>query len=106
MSDTQPTPNEATGPQYSNTPSFTGVPKSKVVSILLAVFFSFFTWLYTYKTDSNKFWIGAVLSVVGIFLWFFFLGWLVWLPLWIWSIVDTATKPDAWYAHYPNEPVR
>lgn len=44
-----------------------GVPprkgKSKTVSILLAVFLSFWTWLYTYKRDKSKFWIGLGVSI-------------------------------------------
>lgn len=30
--------------------------KERVASILLAVFLSFWTWLYTYKKDAWKFW--------------------------------------------------
>ncbi len=37
--------------------------KSKVASVLLAVFLSFWTWLYTYKRDKKKFWIALGVNV-------------------------------------------
>ena len=36
--------------------------KSKTVSVLLAVFLFYWTWLYTYKRDGWKFWLAFVLS--------------------------------------------
>jgi hypothetical protein len=33
-------------------------PKNKTVAILLAVFFSFWSWLYTYGKNAKKFWIS------------------------------------------------
>lgn len=33
-------------------------PKNKTVAILLAVFFSFWSWLYTFGKNSKKFWIS------------------------------------------------
>ena len=38
--------------------------KSKVASVLLAVFLGFWTWLYTYKKDRWKFWLGLGLNLV------------------------------------------
>ena len=32
------------------------IPKSKTVSIVLAVLFGFWSWLYTYRKDRIKFW--------------------------------------------------
>lgn len=75
--------------------------KSKVVSVLLAVLFSFWSWLYTYKLDVNKFWIGAsvnlfsllfLMNMFGVFL--IPLGYLGLLGVWIWTIVDTSIKED------------
>ena len=80
--------------------------KSKVTAVLLAVFFGFWTWLYTYREDGWKFWTGLGISVANIFLIIVTLGfWLFvfWLPalgLWIWPIVDTVVKDDDWYASY------
>ena len=80
--------------------------KSKTTAILLAVFLGFFTWLYTYREDSGKFWISVSVSVVNFILgivtlgiWFivsFFVG----LGIWIWAIVDAVGKNDEWYATY------
>jgi hypothetical protein len=41
--------------------------KSKSTAVLLAVFFGFWTWLYTYQINKAKFWIALViLSIVGV----------------------------------------
>jgi hypothetical protein len=103
--------------------------KSKVASILLAVFLGFWTWLYTYKKDGWKFWTGlglglagGILFVVLIALWVSsgtsstsdltaaFLGLLIVASIFsilesalqIWAIVDTAIKKGEWYDKYPN----
>ena len=80
--------------------------KSKTAAILLAIFLGFFTWLYTYREDSAKFWIVAGVSIVNFILgiatagiWFF-IGFFIGIGLWIWAIVDTASKSDEWYATY------
>jgi TM2 domain-containing membrane protein YozV len=70
-------------------------PKDKTVAVLLAVFLSFWTWLYTYKKDAWKFWLGLGLNLVG---------WAVlFIPnfaIWIWAIVDVAVKPKEFYESY------
>ncbi len=71
------------------------VEKDRTTAIVLAVFLSFWTWLYTYKKDSTKFWIGLVSSLAGIFLLF-----IPSIGIWIWSIVDTVKKDDKWYKNY------
>jgi hypothetical protein len=92
--------------------------KSKVVSILLAVFLTFFTWLYTYKRDWWKFWLGLLLSalpgfIAAIFL-VFYISNVAWLPdevliflstalpmlIWAWAIFDSAIKRRVWYSNY------
>jgi hypothetical protein len=80
--------------------------KSKTVSVLLAIFVSYFTWIYTYREDSSKFWAGVVINAVMFVLTIFTLGLgvFIWIPVslgfWIWSIVDVTSKSDAWYANY------
>lgn len=80
--------------------SSVGSPRSKTTAVLLAVFLTFWTWLYTYRTNSRKFWLGLGLDVVGVFLLTFGIGWLILLGVWIWAIVDAASKSDAWYRAY------
>jgi hypothetical protein len=77
-------------------------PRSKGVAILLAVFLSFWTWLYTYKRDAQKFWIGLAVAVVGGILSAFFIGIPIVLGVWIWAIVDVARKSDSYYMLYPS----
>ncbi len=77
-----------------------GGGKSKVVAMLLAVLLGFWTWLYTYKKDGWKFWVGLGAGLVNFFLTILTLGLPLGLGLWVWAIVDTATKSDEWYAYY------
>jgi hypothetical protein len=79
--------------------------KSKVAAIVLAVFLSGWSWLYTYREDGWKFWftlgvtianfILTVVTVFWIIVWIF-----VGLGFYIWAIVDAAVKSDDWYADY------
>ncbi len=102
-------------PVYGQGP--VAVPKDKTVAILLAVGLGFLglgflAWLYTYQRDANKFWAGLgiaiggpilgfflILSLVGIFVGFI----LMFAPLavWIWAVVDTASKSQDYYIRYP-----
>jgi hypothetical protein len=80
--------------------------KSKVASVLLAVFLAFWTWLYTYKKDGWKFWTGLGIAIlIGIInITTFGLGiaftWILSLALWLWSVIDTAAKSEEWYRNY------
>jgi hypothetical protein len=75
--------------------------KDRAVAILLAVFLGFWTWLYTYKRDAWKFWLGLGLNLT-VFnpAW----TWLIFfspnIALWIWAIVDAAVKPREFYESY------
>jgi RNA polymerase subunit RPABC4/transcription elongation factor Spt4 len=80
--------------------------KSKVVSVLLAVFLTYWSWLYTYKKDAWKFWTGLALSIANVILifaslgfWVFF-AWIISGGLWLWAVIDTAIKSDEWYKTY------
>lgn len=68
--------------------------KSKTTAQILAVFLSQWTWLYTYREDYDKFWIGTVLNL--------FLWWTLVVPIgiWIWAMVNAGTKPREWYDNY------
>jgi hypothetical protein len=103
-------------------------PKSKLAAILLAVFLGCWTWLYTYKKDGWKFWLGLPLMIMGMAVMAFttliiitsaytfdlptdpvtawLIAWLIaysiTLGLNIWAIIDRATKKSSWYEKYPN----
>lgn len=80
--------------------------KSKTTAVLLAVFLGIWTWLYTYRRDSAKFWITMAVTIANIILSALTLGlwllvaWPVGIGFWIWSIVDVAVKNEDWYASY------
>ena len=99
--------------------------KSKATSVLLAVFLGFWSWLYTYKRDGRKFWLGLGISLVFTapsyrwFLWLYFtpategsfalaliaflwvlIGWLGAAGIWVWAIVNTAVRKQEWYELY------
>ena len=103
------------------------IGKNKTTAVLLAVFLSYWTWLYTYRKDAWKFWIGTgivfILVMLGFLIpydwisnWIRELGQYFWgtnvvqtaipliilMPLWVWSIVDTARKSDEWYHSFPG----
>jgi len=71
-----------------------GQPKSKTTAILLAVFLTFWTWLYTYKKDAWKFWVGLVANILT-------LG-IASIIVWPWAIIDAAIKNDDYYQQFPN----
>jgi RNA polymerase subunit RPABC4/transcription elongation factor Spt4 len=100
--------------------------KSKTTAVVMAIFLSAWTWVYTWKANKNKFWIAVCLWVVQIII--FFVGaseasaklvcnpqggactfktgsvgiilfaYLISLGIWIWAIVDASTKSQAFYA--------
>lgn len=58
--------------------------------------------MYTYKRDAAKFWVGLVLSIVGSILTLVIVGFVVLFGVWLWAVIDTATKSEYWYMQYPN----
>jgi hypothetical protein len=77
-------------------------PRAKGASVLLAVFLTFWTWVYTYKQDAWKFWVGLVLSFIGVVTAAFAVGFLILFGVWLWAVIDTGIKPEQWYQQYPN----
>ena len=78
--------------------------KSRTAAVLLAVFLSFWSFLYTYRISTWKFWLGLGLNVFGLILGLSIgsaahspAGTVVWfliaLGVWIWSIVDRTITP-------------
>jgi hypothetical protein len=96
--------------------------KDKTVAILLAIFLGFWTWLYTYEKDKNKFWISLGVIPLGILICFapvaaynssasgspdaiiatFAILWLALVGIHIWSIVQSVSRSNVWYSNYPN----
>jgi len=79
-----------------------GTPKDKSVAVLLAVFLTSWTWLYTYKRDAWKFWVGLVLNVIAFITLLFVIGFLIFIGVWLWAVIDTASKPAGYYQRFPN----
>ena len=128
-------PEEYSG-EYSNVApspqpySQTHPAKSKTVAVVLAVFLGFWSWLYTFKNNSLKFWItlglfGLIFIITSAYSCslitdsinygnygtdYFgnsFFGFIVFtniinFGIWVWSVVDNAIKPESFYRDYPN----
>lgn len=104
--------------------------KSKTVSVVLAVFFGFWSWLYTYRKDQIKFWIflgilttmwvsytGYACSSIGDALTnsnfdmynyesniSIFSKWIFAVGIigWFWALIDATRRPSSFYFDYPN----
>lgn len=93
--------------------------KDKTVSVILAVFLSGWTWLYTYSKDSAKFWIylgvGLAISLIlavsfivsldsyepeSVLTGPLVLAYLNGFAFWLWAVIDAARKPREWYESY------
>jgi len=117
-----PPPGYGYPPQYGQ-PAIGRPARSKTAAVLLAVFLTFWSWLYTWRVNKVKFLIGLGLEIGVLVLsvatgttknyaggstfhfGLFGLVFLVDLGVWIWAIVDNATKDQNWYASYPgNQP--
>ena len=105
------------------------LPKSKTMAVLLAVFLGFWTWVYTYRKNTWKFWAGLGLGLPAFVIFnigviphnsveydangnYLGLGGfrfsnnilvpalLVILGVWIWAIIDVFLKRQEWYLTY------
>lgn len=104
--------------------------KSKVAAVLLAVFFGYWSWLYTYGKNKLKFWvilgIFAIIFIINFsfsfsiimgslntgqygddyfgssFMTFIILVNIINFGVWVWSVIDNAAKPESFYGDYPN----
>lgn len=68
--------------------------KSRSTAGLLAIFFGHWTFIYTFKDDSLKFFICLILNLC--------LWWTLIVPigLWIYSMVKAYGRDDKWYKEY------
>jgi len=106
--------------------------KNKVVAVVLAVFLSFWSWLYTYGKNKIKFWsaigVYAILFMANVcysctmiqdsmyyedavtpdsyftggFLALAIFINIVYFGIWLWAVLDNALKPESFYRDYPN----
>lgn len=84
-------------------------PKSKTVAIMLAVLFGAWTWAYTWRRDSRKFWL-VLAANAGLFALAVATGsegvataWgLFWAAVWLWAVIGAARRPLGFYERYPD----
>jgi hypothetical protein len=77
-----------------NTTTSVSGQKNKMTAIILAILISPATYLYTYKTDAIKFWIGVGCVTIG---------WMLLFPpfiFMIYAIVDIIRRPEEFYINY------
>ena len=94
-------------------------PKSKTTAVVLAVFLSFWSWLYTYQDNKVKFWLSLPLELLRWFsifaqviydlncyyscsgsIGFSVFQFLFGFPIWLWAVIDNARKPREYYERY------
>jgi hypothetical protein len=92
--------------------------KSKPCAIILAVIFSSFGWLYTYKKSKLKFWIAAPMGIFLTFICYTIIPYMLFrvsymdvivfqyvvvvFGLRLWAVIDVSIKPREFYTEYPN----
>ena len=85
----------------------TSSPKIKAVSVVLALFFGFWSWLYTYRKDQLKFWIFLGLLITTIYFAANNYGEATWILAinsigWFWALIDAVRRPTIFFMDYPN----
>lgn len=81
-------------------------PKSKTAAVLLAVFLSLCTWIYTHGRDAWKFWSGVCLLLAAVWTIIFvdnqwrISAWVLLAALWMWAVLDACLKDETWYRTY------
>ncbi len=104
-------------------------PKSKAVAVVLAIFFGFWSWLYTFKKDQLKFWIflGILITMIICYISYAcssiadtltdpyfnmssyesnintFANWISAVSVigWLWALIDSIRRPLNFYLNYP-----
>lgn len=70
------------------------IPKAKSTAVVLAVFFGFWAFIYTYRRDAAIFWINLVATIVTFGLWAIFVAY----P---WAIIQMTCRPQSFYDGFP-----
>ncbi len=87
--------------------------KNKAVAIVLAILFSYFSWIYTWKFDAWKFWVCLAVDAIVHLLAGFVLSSMISEAivvltasgLWVlWAIIDQARKPAGYWQKYHLHP--
>ena len=65
----------------------------KRTGVLISIFLATWYWFYTYKTDSRRFWINFLLGIFTAGYWT--------IVAWIWAMISSTGRPDAFYRLYP-----
>ena len=85
--------------------------KSKTAAVVLAVFFSFWSWLYTYGKNAMKFWIiiavyavipvvfYSILSTLSAMSAYYYIMGLLSFGIWLWCLLDNSLKPNDFYKY-------
>lgn len=68
--------------------------QKRSTALILSVFFSYFSWIYTYNQNKRKFWTAFVLSLVFIPLTLIFIGFIGFFGLWLWALLDNINNPE------------
>ena len=102
----------------------TSIFKKKSTAIILSIFLSFFSWLYTYSINKKKFWISLLIVILGLTIFYtaliyssftggieLFKGYGIIIRLililsnigvYIWALIDNIRRPRNFYLNYPN----
>ena len=69
--------------------------KSKTTAVLLAVFLSQWSWVYTYRDNAWKFWTALAINMLFFWMWFI-------PPILtnLWAIIDNATADPEYFEKY------
>ena len=102
--------------------------KSKSTAVVLAVFFSFWAWLYTYRINGGKFWFFLIIDILRFIIAILFtipeanlninnynqiftsrnltifivLSSLWTIAIWLDVLITSAIKPNSFFTNYPN----
>lgn len=79
--------------------------KDRSIAIILAVFFSFVTWAYTYERTKTGFWVGLLVTLATFVLAIATGSGLIGIlnvVVWITAIVSAARRSKDYYLLYPH----
>jgi hypothetical protein len=78
--------------------------KSKTTAVILAFFFGYWSWLYTFKRDRAKFFICLLLSILASAVYvisgMYYISYFFWPVFWLWPFINSIMRGSQWYAQY------